>query len=90
MEETEEVKRMFIELAMRKAREIGEEVVLSNQYRDNSASMGFTAMQHYLYISKSKGGKQYLDSLGGSCNVTNEGSYRKEMVMMLAGEGGKA
>ena len=90
MEETEEVKRMFIELAMRKAREIGAEVVLSNQYRDNSASMGFTAMQHYLYISKSKGGKQYLDSLGGSCNVTNEGSYRKEMVMMLAGEGGKA
>ena len=52
--------------------------------------MGFTAMQHYLYISKSKGGKQYLDSLGGSCNVTNEGSYRKEMVMILAGERGKA
>ena len=50
----------------------------------NSASQSLTA------ISKSKGGKQYLDSLGGSCNVTNEGSYRKEMVMMLAGEGGKA
>ena len=41
-------------------------------------------MQHYLYISKSQGGRQYLDSLGGSCNVTNEGSYRRETVMMLA------
>ena len=64
--------------------------LMHNSYISNIQSMGFTAMQHYLYISKSKGGKQYLDSLGGSCNVTNEGSYRKEMVMMLAGEGGKA
>ena len=41
-------------------------------------------------VSSLSDGFEYLDSLGGSCNVTNEGSYRKEMVMMLAGEGGKA
>lgn len=83
-EEERLVNRMFITLAMRKAQEIGATVVLSSNYRETSADMGFTAMQHYLYISKSKGGKQYLDSLGGSCNVTNEGSYRRETVMMLA------
>ena len=83
-EESAQVQRMFVELAMRKACEIGAEIVLSNQYRESSASLGFTAMQHYLYISKSKGGRQYLDSLGGSCNVTSEGSYRRETVMMPA------
>lgn len=83
-DEERQVNRMFITLAMRKAQEIGAAVVLSSNYRETSAEMGFTAMQHYLYISKSKGGRQYLDSLGGSCNVTNEGSYRRETVMMLA------
>lgn len=83
-EEERQVKRMFIDLAMQKANEIGAVIVLSNAYRECAADMGFTAMQHYLYISKSKGGRQYLDSLGGSCNVTSEGSYRRETVMMLA------
>lgn len=82
-EEEHQIRRMFITLAVKKAQEIGAEVVLSSGYREDAADMGFTAMRHYLYISKSKGGKQYLDSLGGSCNVTSEGSYKQELVMML-------
>lgn len=37
---------------------------------------GFTQTRLNLYISKSKAGCQYLDSLEGQATVDTEGSYR--------------
>ncbi len=45
--------------------------------------MRFVAMSYHLYISKSKAGRQYLDSLGGSCGVSSEGSYKQNLFMLL-------
>ena len=36
----------------------------------------------YMYISASKNGKQYLDSLGGMATVNNEGSYRRGTFLL--------
>lgn len=68
------IMRMFIELAERKADELGTMLVLSGDYRKKDMP-GFTWTQYAIYISKSKAGEQYLDSLGGQATVSKEGSY---------------
>ena len=79
----EKVKRLFITLAQQKAEELGARIVLASDYRNCAAQMRFMAMNYHLYISKSKAGRQYLDSLGGSCGVSSEGSYKQNLFMLL-------
>ena len=79
----DEIRRMFITLARDKAEELGARIVLASDYRANAAQMQFVAMNYHLYISKTKAGIQYLDSLGGSCGVSNEGSYKQNLFMLL-------
>ena len=82
--QTEQViRRLFVTLAKQKAEELGAKIVLASDYRTNAAQMGFVAMNYHLYISKSKAGTQYLDSLGGSCGVSNEGCYKQNLFMLL-------
>lgn len=64
----------LIDLAQRKAEELGVLLVLSYDYADVKPQ-GFTRTRLHLYISRSKGGAQYLDSLDGEATVTKEGSY---------------
>lgn len=78
------VQKLFAELATEKAKEMGARVVLSHDYRPVAADMAFTAMNYYLYISKSKAGEQYLDSLGGSQGTSKEGSYYNNVFMLQA------
>ena len=78
------VQKLFAELATEKAKEMGARVVLSHDYRPVAADMAFTAMNYYLYISKSKAGEQYLDSLGGSQGASKEGSYYDNIFMLQA------
>ena len=80
---TDEIRCMFIALARNKAEELGARIVLASDYRANAAQMQFVAMNYHLYISKTKAGIQYLDSLGGSCGVSNEGSYKQNLFMLL-------
>ena len=54
----------LVELAKRKAEELGILLVLSQDYADYSPQ-GFTQTRLHIFISKSKGGAQYLDSLDG-------------------------
>ena len=74
--ETEQkIKRLFIQLAERKADALDTMLVLSADYRDKNMR-GFTRTRYAVYISKSKAGAQYLDSLGAQAEVSSEGSYK--------------
>jgi hypothetical protein len=75
-EEThQQIKRLFIELMEQKASQMGAMLVLSNQYSD-SLRDGYTLTNFHMYISRSKAGAQYLDSLNGQASVSDEGGYR--------------
>ena len=69
------IMNMFVELAGRKADELDTMLVLSEDYRKKDMP-GFTWTKYAIYISKSKAGSQYLDSLGGQATVSSEGSYK--------------
>ena len=73
-EVSQNILRMFVELAGRKADELDTMLVLSADYRKECRS-GFAWTQYAIYISKSKAGAQYLDSLGGQATVDSEGRY---------------
>ena len=75
------VMRMFVDLARRKADELDTMLVLSADYRAEATS-GFTWTKYAIYISKSKAGAQYLDSLGGQATVSAEGSYKADAFLV--------
>jgi len=66
---------MYIDLMAEKAAKMGAMLVVSNSYA-NIVRPDFTRTLFYVYISKSKAGAQYLDSLNGSAKVSDEGGYR--------------
>lgn len=74
LDKKDAIDAMFIELAEKKAKELDCLLVLSVSYE--ASSKNYTPVRYYLYISRSKAGEQYFDSLGGSCSVSNEQSYR--------------
>lgn len=71
-----EVINLIIMMLRKKANALGALLVLSARY-SNYALDDFVRSNFFMYISKSKAGSQYLDSLGGSNSVANEGSYKK-------------
>ena len=73
-EAKEQAVKALVELAKRKAEELGVLLVLSQDYGVYQPR-GFTQTRLHIYISKSKGGAQYLDSLDGEAAVYKEGSY---------------
>ena len=68
----DEVYRLFVELVDKKANKLGVMPVLSNYYHMS----GYEHKDLYIYISRSKAGMQYLDSLDGSADAHQEGSYK--------------
>lgn len=73
-----EILRMFMDIVEEKAKKLNAIAVLNTRYIDAALeNAGYLSVGYYLYISKSKGGAQYLDSLNGETSVTDEGSYRK-------------
>lgn len=71
----QKIKGAFVSLLQRKAVQMGVLLVLNTQYQC-AAGEDFAQTRLDLYISASKAGDQYLDSLGGSATVSSEGSYR--------------
>ena len=59
--------RKLYDLAKKKAELLGTELVLADDYKNVAERNGFEKKRSYLYVSESKNGKQYLDSLGGNC-----------------------
>lgn len=80
-EEELRVSTLFIKLARQKAETLGAMLVLSLDYRE-AAKEGFAQTYLHLYISASKAGDQYLDSLGGKAKVSSEGSYKKNTFLV--------
>lgn len=75
------IKRLLIELAVRKADELGVMLVLSKDYSGEEPE-GFARAQFNIYISKTKAGAQYLDSLDGEATVSSEGSYKSNTFLV--------
>lgn len=75
------IMRQFVRLAAKKADEMGVMLVLSSDYAAVAAK-DFPLTRLKLYISRSKAGQQYLDSLGGSASTSSEGSYRDNAFLV--------
>lgn len=77
------VKKMFTKLLEDKAKKMNALLVLSSAYENIVESKEYIVTKYYMYISKSKAGSQYLDSLSGQASVTDEGQYRMNKFMIL-------
>ena len=69
------IEKMFIEILENKTKRMNAVLVLSNFYRD-TVQKDYISTRYYMYISKSKAGSQYLDSLSGQATVSDEGQYK--------------
>lgn len=74
----------FVRLAENKADELGAMLVLSQSYTGASerSKEAYTKTHLSLFISRSKAGKQYIDSLNGSAGISDEGSYRSNTFLI--------
>lgn len=76
-QEQKNICREMIQLAAKKAKSLNAILVLAPDYASIvSETTLFVQQDLYLFISRSKAGMQYLDSLGGEATATDEGSYR--------------
>lgn len=85
-EQTERrINDLLIELASRKADALGAVLVLSDDYH-GIRSEGFTYTKFNIYISKTKAGAQYLDSLDGEATVETEGCYKANTFLVRSAD----
>lgn len=68
------IQELLIQLASEKAKEMGVELILASSYTEDIPTI-FPQKERYVYVSRSKNGRQYLDSLGGNCE---KGGYYKK------------
>lgn len=77
------VENQFIKLALNKAKLLNAKLVVSSHY-DSSVLDEFAGVleedEVYTFISYSKNGCQYLDSLSGNATASSEGSYKKQKL----------
>lgn len=73
--------RMIFRLMQKKAEDMNVLFVASMVYR-NSLLDKMIPVNYSVYISKSKAGEQYLDSMGGSNCVDKEGSYNRSQYLL--------
>ena len=69
------IKKMFIKLLESKAQKMKTLLTLSYFYRGET-NESYIYKNFYMYISKSKAGEQYLDSLQGPATIQDEGNYK--------------
>ena len=60
---------------LQKAAELGAVSVLARRYVNCYARDQYVSSPFYVYISKSKNGQQYLDSLGGAATTSRKEKY---------------
>ena len=75
-------KRLAVELVTQKAAELGAVAVLALQYAGCYDENSYVSTPFYVYISKSKNGQQYLDSLGGAAVTSEKERYVKGTFMV--------
>lgn len=74
-EESETAMRMAVSLVTQKAAAIGAVAVLARRYLGCYDRDQYVGSQFYVYISKSKNGQQYLDSMGGAAVTSHKEQY---------------
>ena len=74
-EESETAMRMAVSLVTQKAAAIGAVAVLARRYLGCYDRDQYVGSQFYVYISKSKNGQQYLDSMGGAAATSHKEQY---------------
>ena len=70
-----EIKELMVDLALQKAKDMGVKLITSKDYEDVLMSKSTNTEDLYVYISKSKNGNQYLDSLDGYAQENKGGSF---------------
>lgn len=86
----DEVVSFVYQMVQEKAAKLHARVVISRDYAKYEASDRFERKDYYVYISASKNGRQYLDSLGGEATVSSSGLYGKNSFLMEKEEAEKA
>lgn len=76
------VRKEFLKIAKEKANRLNAKLVISDDYYDAINEEEFKEKEYYLFVSYSKNGYQYLDSLTGSCSSKNEGEFVKSYFYM--------
>lgn len=71
----QKIEKMFIKVLENKANKMNAVLVLSNYYY-SQVNENYITTRYYMYISKSKAGSQYLDSLNGQASISDEGQYK--------------
>ena len=74
-EEAETAMKLAVSLVTQKAAAIGAVAVLARRYQDCYDRDQYVGSQFYVYISKSKNGQQYLDSMGGAAVTSHKEQY---------------
>lgn len=73
------------QLVYEKAKKLYARVVISQSYKRYEISKNYEEEDYYIYISASKNGNQYLDSLCGEATVNRSGMYGKNRFLMMEG-----
>lgn len=83
-DDTALVHASFVKLAESKADALGAMLVLNQSYTGAAeySKTEYAKTHINLFISRSKSGKQYIDSLNGSAEITDEGSYRSNTFLI--------
>lgn len=81
-----EVRREIVKLAIEKSKLLGAKLVLAQKYAEDDLEelKGFESEEYYIFISYSKNGFQYLDSLSGQAGEDNEGNYKRGNLLLQA------
>ena len=79
-EEQDQAVYLAFVAAKEKAKKLGARLVLSCYYQDDVKE--YIKSNYYLYISKSKNGSQYLDSLYGEASVSDSGDYSSNIFLL--------
>lgn len=77
-----EVVSWVYQMVQEKAKKLHARLVISQSYTKYEASGQYEMKNYYVYISASKNGNQYLDSLGGEATVSRSGLYGKNSFLM--------
>lgn len=80
-EQAKVVKRLFTEFAKEKASKLGAKIIMSSEYKEQ-VKEELEEKTYFIFVSYSKNGYQYLDSLTGQASESNEGKYMKGYVLL--------
>lgn len=81
--EKEEVMKLAVSLTTQKAAELGVVSVLARRYLGCYERDEYVLAPFYVYISKSKNGWQYLDSLGGAAYTSAKEEYVEHPFLVM-------